>query len=318
MSGARFGEPAAAGGAPWNGAPPDAARERGLRGSPIADLAAPDGTRARVLLAPARSGQQRRARNHAGDLEAPSFAVVGKRCAGQEPGGPDQRGGVLEPGRLHPGGMRARKHHEFDLAGIPGDVGFETAADQQTESVDGRVKGGLRSVLEWAARVLGGKHVDPLGAELDRVRDRRVIDHPTVDQPTPVHRHRRKNAGDRRRRSDGVTRWPMRKQQLASVVHIECHQVKRDRRILQPFELEVMPHKPPQRSVRHHMVSPPAHAAGKRAETDGKYVLSLEAEPNAGELGHRVDGLGTRADECGVERANRGANQGVRRDPALI
>src|SRR3954454_9355486 len=66
------------------------------------------------------------------------------------------------------------------------------------------------------------------------------------------------------------------------------------------------------------MISLAAEATEKRAHAHGKEVLALEVAPDAGELTSGVLGLGTRRDECRVERAGRGPDQHVGGDALFV
>jgi hypothetical protein len=119
------------------------------------------------------------------------------------------------------------------------DVGVKPAVDQRAEPVQGRVQCTLRRAPGKAASILSRENVDPLGPELDRVGNRRVVDHPAVDQSVVADLDGRKDARNRSGRCHRIHRRAIGQQELASVGQIEGDEVQRDRGIGKAFKLEM-------------------------------------------------------------------------------
>src|SRR3954464_701952 len=94
--------------------------------------------------------------------------------------------------------------------------------------------------------------------------------------------------------------------------------MQRDRRIGEVIELDVLPDQPPQLAVGHKMIAPAARTADERAQADGKDILPLQVAPHSAQLPRCLRRLGPRCDEGGVERADRGADQKIGHNPALV
>ena len=108
---------------------------------------------------------------------------------------------------------------------------------------------------ERSRAVLGGEHEDSLGSELDRVRDRSVVDHAPVDQEPLAPRDGRQQSGNRGRGQHGVDRGAVREADFLSAHQVESDQVQRDLRVLQPFDLEVGTDQAAQPAVREEVIA---------------------------------------------------------------
>src|SRR4051812_45921202 len=66
------------------------------------------------------------------------------------------------------------------------------------------------------------------------------------------------------------------------------------------------------------MIAPAARTADERAQADRKDVLPLQVAPHSAQLPRCLRGLGSRCDEGGVERSDRGADQKIGRNSPLV
>ena len=230
----------------------------------------------------------------------------------------DQAARLLEVARLDLQRIWGRQDDQLDVLGVAGDVSLETDVEHHAQPVNRCVQCRLGGLLEWAASAGGGEHIDPLCAQLDGVRDRRVVQDPAVDQAPFPDWNRGKQSRDRRGRADGVHRRTSGQQHLAPLDHVERQHVQRSSRVSEVVKLEVAPYELPETLVGHKVVSPTGQPADEREEAHRKYVVSPESSPHARERAGRLDGLGTRGHERRVERSDGGRNQQVGVDPLLV
>jgi hypothetical protein len=136
--------------------------------------------------------------------------------------------------------------------------------------------------------VPGRQDVDPFGAELDRVDDRRVVGDASVDQQPPVELDRGKDAGDRGARDDRLQCVSTRQAKLAPAEQVGGDDVKRDRRVLESSELEVFGNELSQRSVGDQVItgSEEAEKASQRVEREN--VPPADRAPDCTKLIRRV------------------------------
>jgi hypothetical protein len=118
----------------------------------------------------------------------------------------------------------------------------------------------------------GGEHDDAVGAELDRVCDRRVVDDATVHEEPAVPNDRREHAGDRRAGEQRVHDRTVREQHLLAGQHVGGHGVHRNRSILQAREVAVALDHPPQAGGRERMVPDAKRAERRRQRAGRKHV----------------------------------------------
>src|SRR3954449_3915380 len=105
--------------------------------------------------------------------------------------------GVLEARRLYTARVRGREQDQLRLCRVSCDVGPESGSHEQMQPLDGRVQRAGRDAGRSTVRLLRRQDVDALGAELDSVGDRRVVDHASIDQPLLTDRDRGKYPWDR-------------------------------------------------------------------------------------------------------------------------
>ena len=149
------------------------------------------------------------------------------------------------------------------------------------ECLDGRVEGTRWDARGSAVRSLGRQDVDALCAQLDRVGDRRVVDHAAVDQPLVADRDRGEDPWDRRRRKDGLHGGTFGEEQFASLDQVKRDQMERDWGIGEIFKLDVPSDQSPQLTIRHEVIAPPAHAADEGTHAERKDVLPLKVAPHS-------------------------------------
>ena len=126
-----------------------------------------------------------------------------------------------------------------------GEIGPESTTDEQMQPLDGRVERAGRDAGGSTVRLLRRQHVDALGAELDGVGDRRVVDHASIDEPLFTDRDRGEYPWDRRRRGDGVDCGACREAHLPPLEQVERDQMERNRRIGEVPKLDVPADQPP-------------------------------------------------------------------------
>lgn len=111
---------------------------------------------------------------------------------------------------------------------------------EQVESLDGCVERAGWEPRGPAVRFLRRQDVDALCAQLDRVGDRRVVDHAAVDQAGLTGRNRGEDPRVRRRRSDRLHRRPVGEGQLASLDQVKRRQMEWDSRMGEVLKLDVL------------------------------------------------------------------------------
>src|SRR4051812_34294388 len=99
---------------------------------------------------------------------------------------------MLEARRLYTPRIRGREQDQLGLCRVSGYVGREPATHKQMQPLDGRVERAGRDAGGSTVRLLRRQDVDALGAELDGVGDRGVVDHAPVDEPLFTDRDRGK------------------------------------------------------------------------------------------------------------------------------
>src|SRR4051794_5098049 len=210
------------------------------------------------------------------------------------------------------------KHDQLDVAPVAGDVGLEAAADEQSERVDRGVERGARRRGLGARQPLGRKDVDAFCAELDRVANRRVVHHTTIDEPLLADRHGGEDPGNRAGCEDCIDRTSVAEDRLGAGGDVEGDETERNGRVREVDELNVTFDDLAQAARRNEMVALPSEAADDGPQTEREGIGAFYPAPDSCELPRRLRGLWPRCYEGSVEGANRRRYQHVCRDPTLI
>ena len=136
----------------------------------------------------------------------------------------------------------------------------------------------------------------------------------TVDQVASGDAHRRKHCRDRgagQDRVDGITGG---QQHFLAAGDVGGDDVQRDRRVLEPLEVDVLADEPAQRPVRAQRRRPTEDRGTEPGGLERKHVATSQRCPDLGQLVQRRFTDTAPGDVGGVERADGGANQQVRSD----
>lgn len=229
----------------------------------------------------------------------------------------DEGLGVREVDRRDPQRAGRRQDDEVGVVAVAFDVVDEPALREQADRVEGHREGAARRFVE-GARVAGREDVDAAGAELDRVRDRRVVRDAAVHEEPVAPGDGGQDAGDRGAREDRVLEVAGGEPQLLAGEDVDRDDVERDRQILQPFAVDVPRDEAPQARGGDEVVADAdeAEQAGDRVEREG--APAPEPAPDAGEGVRGGDRLRARRDERAVEGARGGPDEEVGRDAPLV
>ena len=203
------------------------------------------------------------------------------------------------------------------LGAVALDVVDQPAVREQADGVQGHGERPRGQLVERAG-VAGREHVDALGAERDRVRDRRVVRHAAVHQRAVPPRHRRQDAGHAALAEHGLEDRPGREPELLAGEDVDGDDVQRDRQVLEARGLDVALDQRAAGRTRDEMVTgaDESEQAGERVERER--LPAAQAAPDLPERVGGRDGLRPGRDERAVERAGRRPDDEVRRDAALV
>ena len=144
------------------------------------------------------------------------------------------------------------------------------------------------------ARVLGGQHVDALGAECDGVRDRGVVGDPAVGEQLAAPADGRQHPGDGRGGEHRVDRGAVGQAHLILGQQVEGDQVQRNARLLQPLELHVPGGEPAQPAVGDQVAAPAGQAAEERGRAEREDVAAPQPTPDGRQFSPAVATVGGR------------------------
>ena len=178
-----------------------------------------------------------------------------------------------------------------------------------TATASGRVGGAGER-----AGVPGRQHVDPVGAQGDRLRDGRVVGQSAVDERAAVAPHRRQHGRDGAAGQDRADRVAVGEQDLLARQQVGGDQVHRDRRVLQAGEVTCRRTRRSSPEPVHRASRAPARASIICGARSGKTSSRRSAAHVAASRSSDARRRSVRRDEDGVERAGGRAHEQVGRD----
>ena len=250
----------------------------------------------------------------------PTVALAGggvERVGRFEISAPDQLVGVGEVRRLNGDRAGRRQHDDARVTVERFDVCVQPLLNEPRGRVHGHPERSLRRLRECA----GGarrEHIDAVTTELERVADRRVVGDAAVDQLCVLPLHGGEHAGNGSTGQYRVERRPLGEAALAAAKEIDGDDVEGDRRLLEPVELELGVDQSPQRPIRDEVVAAPGEADEGGREVEGKDLRAAHPAPDLGEPMGRRGRLATGGDVGAVDRPDRGSDDHVGRNSALV
>src|SRR5262245_9945643 len=214
---------------------------------------------------------------------------------------------------------RARRREHDQPGAIPerADLHDEPLLDEERERVKPHPEGTARGRVQMAS-IARREDIDLRRAQLDRVRDRRVVRHAAVDQlrvAPPDGREDGGNCGAGEDRLDDIT---LGKPSLATALQIHADHMKRNRGILEPFELDMTLEQTAEAGAREKRASDAEEAEQARHKVQREYLVAVDLSPHLTEGISGGDGRRPRRDEGSVHRADRGRYDQVRRNALLV
>jgi hypothetical protein len=212
---------------------------------------------------------------------------------------------------------RRRQDDEVRVVAMALDVLDQPAVRQQADRVERHAERAAGRLLQ-RARIAGGEDVDALGAELERVGDRRVVGDPAVHEDAVGPWHRRQHAGKGGAAEDRLDDRPAREAQLLAGDDVDGDDVERDRHVLELAALDVALEQPPQARLGDEMIARADEAEQARERVERERLSAAQPAPDVAERVGGRRGLRTGGDERAVQCPGGRAHDEVRDDLALV
>src|SRR5438876_100983 len=150
------------------------------------------------------------------------------------------------------------------------------------------------------------------GTGLERMRDRGVVDHATVDEQAPVPVDGRQDSRDGSAGQHGIDQRAVREPYFRAGEDVARDDVERNGELLQTVAVGVPADQPPQRTVGDQVLARAEEAEEAGHWLEREHLAAPDAEPQLSELVNALRGEVAPCEERAVDGADRGADQQVR------